>query len=330
MERQTLLEYLRLILIAFVIAFVINIARIAIFTSWDNEPRFENITQPEPDSVQVRNNNSEPQRRYNTANEPIINTDLLNDTVNISVAPMENLSGLSKSRILEKRINAMRTSEIFSQMNYTPSSDVYKITDGLPWISANAALHWSKVSEREKTDGVSRDSIGILNPELLYFITIAENEDAMTESYRRPLYKDFYFIPYRITYNTNTKTITAYIKSDKIENGCYQPIFLADSNAHDLGYKYAYMDNYENVGFYAEEPYKSNSLHSEIKETTGWYMHGSVCGVSGGCNNYAPYWQYYNDFYLRRLPASFNIKLWKQRPVNTNQEADINFKMVFE
>ena len=327
MERQTILEFMRMVLIAFVIAFVINIFRVLIFTSWDNEPRFENITQPEPEPVQVQNNNIESQHINNAASEPTVNTNLSNETINISIAPLENLSGLSKSRILEKRINAMRTSEIFSEMNYIPSSDVYRITDGLPWISANAALHWSEVSEREKYDGPSRDSLGILNPELLYYIQIFDYYKKVDDY--EYLYKNYNVIPYKVIYNISTKTITAYIKNERNPEGDYLPITIADANAHDLGYKYAYMSDTKNIGYFSDEPYKSNKF-TDIKEITGYYMHGSVCGISGGCNNYAPYWQYYNHFYLRRLPASFNIKLWKQRPSSVNQEADINFEMIFE
>ena len=325
MDRQTVLEYLRIILIAFVIAFVINIVRVAVFTQWNNEPRFENVTQPEP-APQERTNRTE----NNVSQDTGINPDLRDSTTIISISPMENFSGLSKDRILEKRIDAMNTSPLFSHMrNYSPSQSVFRIDDGLPWISADAALHWSKVSTEEKYNGVSRDSIGILNPELLYYISLQENEDSATENYK-PLYKDSYFVPRTVNYNRDTNTITAYFRNARTENGNYQPISLADTNAHDLGYQYAYMDQLNNVGFYTDEPYRNNRLDKDIKEVTGWYMHGPACGVPGGCNNYAPYWQYYNYFYLRSLPASFNIKLWKQRPASVQQRADINFKMVFE
>ena len=328
MERQGLLEILRMILIAFVIAFVINLFRVAIFTDWDDAPRFENITEPEPAPAPIEESNN-----INTGkNTPHINTNIDDNGINIILTPMENFSGLSKARILEKRIDAMRTSLIFSQMNYSPNQSVYQITDGLPWISAEGALHWSKSSNEEKINGVSRDSIGILNPELLYFVSISENEDVVDSNFNT-LYKDFYFVPYQVNYNPKNKTIIARIKNNKRnERGKnnYQPICLADSNAHDLGYKYAHMDSYENIGFYSESPYKNNTLASGIKETTGYYMHGSACGIPGGCNNYAPYWQYYNYFYIYDFPAKIHIKLWKNRPQSVEQQADISYLMIFE
>ena len=329
MERQGLLEILRMVLIAFAIAFVINLFRVAIFTDWDNAPRFENITEPEPDPAPIEKTNN-----INTGtNTPHINTNIDDNGINIILTPMENFSGLSKARILEKRMDAMRKSLIFSQMDYSPSTSVYQITDGSPWISANGALHWSKSSNEEKINGVSRDSIGILNPELLYFVSLSENEDAENSDFH-VLYKDFDFVPYNVKYNPSAKTITAHIKNEKKNfrnrSTTYQPICLADSNAHDLGYKYAYMDSYENIGFYSESPYKNNTLASGIKEITGYYTHGNACGISGGCNNYAPYWQYYNYFFIYDFPAKIHIKLWKNRPSSVGQEADINYQMIFE
>ena len=325
MERQTILEFMRMVLIAFVIAFVINFFRIAIFGNINDEPRFENITEPDQapqESVNNYRTNDYPQ------SDPTINPYLSGEVVDIPISPMQNFSGLSKNRIVEKRIEAVGTSPIFSHLNYSPSANFFQIKDGAPWISANGALHWSNLHDSEKITGVSRDSVGILNPELLYYIALTENEDCQ-RSYK-VLYKDFYFIPYKVKYTPRTKTITAYIKNDRVEGGKYQPICLSDSNANDLGYKYAYMDSYTNVGFYRDGEYNNNYLTSGVKETKGYYMHGPACGLPGGCNNYAPYWSYYNYFYLKDLPATVHIKLWKHYPYSVSQEADINFEMIFE
>ena len=325
MEKQTVLEWLRMILIAFVIAMVINFFRVLIFQDGNFREAFlgtNNVNNEATNTNTVENTVTDTYQQTN-ANNPIIKDNYGQEIVDIPVEPLKEFSGLSKNEIFNLRKQAVNTSPIFSDMDYTPSNEVFgRIDDNLPWISAEAALKWNKRKEMDVTDGVSCHSAGILNPELLYYVSIADN----TEDF----YKDFYFLPYRVTYNPSTKTITAYIKNDTKPNVNYQRITLADSNAHDLGYKYAYMNEHINIGFWDEGNYKNNSLESGIKEVTGWYMHGSVCGVPGGCNNYAPYWQYYNQFYLKWLPATLNIKLWKNRPENTNKEADINFKMVFE
>lgn len=315
MNREMVLEALRMILTAFVIALVINFARVLILHDFNAVNRNRTITGQNNESARIQ---TEQKKSWNyNENE---------DVINITLSPLKKLSGLSKNEILDLRIDAVKNSPVFGKMHYIPNPNVFQITDGLPWISADSALHWSKSSNREKADGVTRDSAGILNPDLLYYVSIAENEDS--EKDYKVIYKDFYFFPYKATYNPNTKTITAYIKNDTKPDGDYQPITLADANAHDLGFRYAYMDYSSNIGFY--EDYKNNTLASDIKNITGYYMHGSACGIPGGCNNYAPYWQYYNQFYLKKLPAEFNIKLWKNPPNDINTKADINFRMVFE
>ena len=331
MDRNSILELLRMILIAFVIAMVINFFRVLVFQNgnfWDTFWR-RNVTNNEvintDNYVNTQNLQTNEQANENT---PAINNYSEEGVIDIPIAPLEQLSGLSKTEILEMRTSAVKTSPIFSEMDYTPSSDVFKIDDGMPWISMYAALNWSKATDEQKAKGVSRDSAGILNPELLYYVSVSEGQNA--DTHYVVLYKDFDFLPYKAEYNPNTKTITVHIKNERMEHGHYQTIALADANAHDLGYKYAFMDNYHNIGFYNENNYKNNTLKSDIKPITGWYMHGPACGLPGGCNNYAPYWQYYNQFYLNNLPASVHIKLWKNQPENPAQEADINYQMIFE
>jgi len=328
MEKQALLEALRLILIAFVIAMVINFFRVLIFQGGNfREELFRtNNTNNEITNINTDIVTTSPEPI--SQNIPTTNTDLGNEIINIPISPLKELSGLSKAEILKMRTDAINSSPIFSDMDYSPSPEVFRIDDGMPWISMQAAINWSKATNEQKANGASRDSAGILNPELLYYISVAEGENA--DTHYTVLYKDFDFLPYKATYNPKTKTITAYIKNDRKENGRYQTITLADANAHDLGYNYAYMDKYTNIGFYTDENYKNNSLKSDIKPITGWYMHGPACGLPGGCNNYAPYWQYYNCFYLDGLPADINIKLWKNRPENTSQEADMNYRIIFE
>ena len=335
-----LVEALRMFVIAGVIALVINIFYIFIFEdgNFSNLLAFsrEEIIQNENNRVEsIRESvrRDEQARREKTSlagNRPKVNTSVAsNSIVNIEFNKPMNFNGMPKDIILAYRKNALKMSPIFSEMQYSPSVEVFRIEDHLPWISINGALHFNSIAVNERVVGPSRESIGILNPELLYYISVMENEDGISNDFK-PLYKDFDFTPHKIEYNSQTNTITVYTKGPKYEGGGYQPLFLSDSNAHDLGYRYAYMDSSENVGFYTDEPYRNNTLKSKIQSPEGFYMCGSACGVEGGCNNYAPYWQYYNFLFLRRLPARFNIKLWHNRPQTTQAPADINFEMVFE
>ena len=333
MNRAQLLELLRTFIAAFIIAFVINLLRIAFFENGDFASLMA-FSREERMINNLRQNMSRYQTQSSTTyNETVVNKPSINkfENSNIIEIPVEQplcFNNLSANDILDLRNRSINTSPIFSDMNYKPSTDVFSIRDYKPWISIEGALHFSKRKGTERTEGPSRDSIGILNPELLYYISISENEDAESADFKT-LYKDFDFKPYRVTYDPATNTITAYIKNEH-KDGNYQPLFLSDSNAHDLGYNYAIMDTSKNIGFYTDSPYKDSTLKSDIQKTTGYYMVGSACKVEGGCNNYAPYWQYYNFLFIRRFPASFNIKLWKTRPRNSEQKADINFSMVFE
>ena len=326
MDRQRITEILGTILVAFAIAMVINFFRVLIFQDGDFRQAFFRTNNTNTESLNTVT--TEQPEQTTSENIPIVNADLSDEIINIPISPLKELSGLSKAEILELRRDAIKTSPIFSDMDYNPSPEVYRIDDGMPWISMYSAIHWSKATDKQKIEGVSRDSAGILNPELLYYISATVGQDA--DTHYVVLYKDFDFLPYKAEYSPGTKTITVYIKNERVEHGRYQTITLADANAHDLGYKYSYMDKYKNIGFYKEKLYKNNRLNSDIKEVTGWYMHGPACGIPGGCNNYAPYWQYYNQFYLDGLPASFNIKLWKEKPNSPEQDADMNYRMVFE
>ena len=340
MNRNIVLEILQTVIVAFIIAFVINIARIAIFDNGDFSSLFafnreewlrnSNINQMQ-EREQRRSINSrhetEQAPRYQE-NEPVINNFTSDNIIEIPLEQPVCFNGMTKEQVLDLRKKAIRTSPLFSDMYYQPSRSVFSIGDGLPWISLEGALHFNKIPIEKRVEGVSRESVGILNPELLYYLSTSENEDAEDANFRA-LYKDFYFVPYRATYDPATKTITAYIKGER-KSGNYQPIYLSDSNAHDLGYNYAHMDFANNVGYYTDEKYSSSALLHNIQPLTGYYTIGSVCGVQGGCNNYAPYWQYYNHIYLKKIPASFNIKLWKNKPSDRTQKADMNFTMVFE
>jgi len=330
MEKRQIQEILGCILVAFTIALVIYFFGVLIFQGGDFRGVFfrtnNNTNEIQNSDTAV---NTTPIQNQETVqeNNTLINTNSDNEIINIPMSPLKNLSGMTKEEILNLRKEAMRTSPIFSKMNYVPSSSVYRIDDSMPWISMYGELHWSSATEKQKINGVSRDSLGILNPELLYYIHPVDYYKKSDYVY---LYKTYNFLPYKVTYNSSTNTITAYISNEHNENGEYLPITIADANAHDLGYRYAYMNKSKNVGFYKDGNYANNTLKTEIKPVTGWYMHGPACGIPGGCNNYAPYWQYYNHFYLKALPARFNIKLWKNKPENVEQEADINFKMVFK
>ena len=321
MDRQALTELLRLILIAFVIAFVINLVRVLIFSDWHIN-NLGNNAQMTEQTMSTYKQNDLTEQNSNNAQLSSNNS----GEVYIELAPREEFSGLTKAQIFQKRTDAVLSSPIFRYQHYTPSPEVYRIDDGMPWISAYAALHWKEVPKSEVPNGVSRDSLGILNPELLFYVEMCAFPDSIP-NYDRKYDKNLHFIPYKVVYNPNTKTITAYIKNFRNKDFFIQEVSLCDVNAHDLGYNYAFMNDFNNITFYQMN--ENNNISTQIYRTNGYYMHGSVCGVVGGCNNYAPYQPQY-QFYLKDLPASVNIKLWEAMPSKKEQKADLNYRIVFE
>ena len=88
--------------------------------------------------------------------------------------------------------------------------------------------------------------------------------------------------------------------------------------------KCPYMNKKQNIRFKHE-----TNLSNSIVDTRGYYHRGYACGLPSGCNNNSPYVPEY-EFYLTNTPASFNIKLWKNRPMHESQRADLNYQIIFE
>ncbi|MBO6282179.1 MAG: hypothetical protein J6N49_06600 [Alphaproteobacteria bacterium] len=237
---------------------------------------------------------------------------------NIPIAPMEEFSGLSRTAILDKRMAAVKES-IFNEMQpyYSPSSSVFQIEDGLPWISAYEVTCYGKGIK-----GPSRESFAILNPPILYYPLMAMYN--FSENYGCS--EVDYLLVNRLTYNESQKRITAHIDYTSFykKNKLFYKIHLSDTNARDLGYNYVYAPLAENIRFKS-----ADNISTDIVPTRGFYHRGSSCGEPGGCNNYSPY-QPELEFYITALPAEIKFKLWKYQPLKKEDNADITYRLIFE
>ena len=221
----------------------------------------------------------------------------------IHLSPMREFSRLSKTDVLNLRKSAVEHSNIFKGISYIPDERIFQIEDGQPWISAYEITCFGVNTSEDIGKGLSRESVGILNPELLYNINIA--------SYG--------------FYNKASNTITSYIDYTSFfrKNKRFYGIVLEDANARDLGFNYGLADKNQSIRF------KENvNLSNSITPTQGFYHKGYACGVSSGCNNYSPYESRYH-FYLTKLPASIHIKLWRDFPAKESQPEDINYEIIF-
>lgn len=243
----------------------------------------------------------------------------------IALAPMEKFSGLTRDEILNKRVSAVRTSSVFGNIrDYRPSGSVFQIEDGLPWIGAHEITCYGIRGSKDIGKGESRESVGILNPELLFVINMA----SFAFHDRTGCSPVDYLIPYRAYYDSGRNTISAYIDYSSFyrKNRTYTNFILEDANARDLGYNYVFADGTNNVRFK-----NGSGFASEITRTSGFFHRGGSCRAPGGCNNYSPYESRYDFAPVDpEKPLSFHIKLWKNRPSDPSDPADMNYELILQ
>ena len=239
----------------------------------------------------------------------------------IRVKPMIPLSGLSAKEILKIRRDAVSDTIVFGDVSkYEPNDKVFKIEDGFPWIGAYQSSCIGTDGNEKIGDGESRESLAIINPELLYSFSIPyyNNDSSLCSSLD-------YMIPRKLIYHKDKSVLVAYIElSGLIEKRGHNFLYAIDANARDFGYNFAYADRFYNIQFKQEY-----NFSKQITRTTGFWHRGYACGLKEGCNNYSPQ----NDMlYFKTVgtPAAINIKLWKNEPKSPKQVADINYMIVFQ
>lgn len=239
----------------------------------------------------------------------------------INVRPMENFSGLKASEILSKRTSVVFLSKYFGDNpDYKPSLNVFKIENNLPWISAYEITCEGLQYSKNIGNGLSKESIAILNPELLYTIQIPSYAFKYSNLGCDPV---DYLIPNSINYHKKNKEISVHVTYHSFinKNKKFFSISLNDSNAKDLGFNFAFTDDYKNISFDNAEM----NLSTNLLTTNGVYHYNK----STKCNDYSPF----NSglkFTIKELPAYLAIKLWKQKPNNTTDEEDILYTIHFE
>ena len=238
---------------------------------------------------------------------------------------MQEFSGLTKEEILNKRLNAVQSSPVFGILrNYRPSEEVFQIEDGLPWIGAREITCFGIRESADIGRGESRESVGILNPELLFVI----NMPAYAFHSSTGCSPVDYLIPFQAGYDRNTRTVSAFINASAFyrKNRIFYGMILEDANARDLGYNYVFADSVQNIRFK-----ESTNFSTDVTRTSGFFHRGYSCGKSEGCNNYSPYESRYH-FYIPSpdSAAKLHIKLWKEKPDSEFEPADMNYELIFQ
>ena len=246
----------------------------------------------------------------------------------VFLSDLEEFSGMSKEMILLKRQVAVETSPLFALLEetYAPSSEVFQLQDKAPWIGAYEISCHGATGNRNIAKGLSRESLGILNPELLLHLEVLSYKFADKGNGCSPV---DYLLPYEVTFDHDKKLIVARINYSAFlkKNKSFYNASLMDANAHDLGYNYIFAKIPESKSFFWKN---ADNVTTSVIRTKGYYHLGkNVCREIGGCNNYSPAQPAY-DFYIRDLPAEIHFKLWKDMPSSTAAEPDLSYHLIFE
>ncbi len=243
----------------------------------------------------------------------------------IRINEMIPFSGLSSQEILDMRKKAVKTSPVFYDLkDYEPSRNVFDIADNTPWIGARqVACVGTEGPNYNIGIGGSRESLMILNPELILHPLIPTY---FNNSYDK-CDKSLYFIPSKVVYYKDLKTITTHIDmSSIVAKVGYRPyVYLETANPRDLGYNAIFATKYHNIGFSNVD----DNIALSVSEPRGFWHKGYACGLPEGCNNYSPRDTRY-EIIVQDIPAAIRVKLWKDTPLNTRQKADLTYEIVFE
>ena len=254
-------------------------------------------------------------------NEDVVNLPTIK-VEKIMLRPMSELSYLPVSDILNKRVEYVNSSIIFGNQDYQPSPEVFEIEDGLPWISAEQITKYGTDNNPDIGIGDSRHSLSINNPELMFVFLMCDYSRSRDSKYAS---EADYMLPYKMYWDKANKIIsvkfkiTPFFKQNPFFHGITTQ--LEDTNARDLGYKWAYCDKYEKIKFKE----KGNNISTDVYELQGYYHKGFACGLESGCNNYSPNQP---PLHLAIYGKGFiSIKLWKEKPASKDDKADLTYLM---
>lgn len=245
---------------------------------------------------------------------------------NIVIEDMMEFSNLNSQDILALREQAVKSSSVFEELgDYTPSRAVFDIEDNIPWIGAyQVACVGTEGPNYKIGEGPSRESLTILNPELLLHPLVP----SIHKEERSKCDESVFYIPKKVVYFKDINTITAYLDISSIKQKMgyiVYPYYLTTANARDLGYNSIFASEYTNVVF--ANPDDNFSLN--ISEPRGFWHKGYACNLPDGCNNYSPRDTRF-EIKTPKLPAAIRVKLWKNTPRNKKAKADLTYEIVFE
>ncbi len=242
------------------------------------------------------------------------------EVTRLTINPLEDYNFMSKKDIYRIRKKYVAKS-LFASANYEPSEAVFgQIEDGKYWWGLSQIIC---DQGSDTASGLSAMSRFINNPNILIaaFFPFSYTKKPEMEWYCNADFPKF--IPYELLYDKTKNLITAKYKLGKIAIENNHNMILFGMNARDFGYEYMYISKLSGI-----QMKEVNNASKSIHQLRDYIHNGGSCGMRGGCNNISPR-QTELEYYVKSLPASMEIKLWKSSPISSMIDADINYKIIF-
>ncbi len=255
------------------------------------------------------------------------------DIKTISINKPIELSYKSKEEIFKIR-KFYASHSIFAGEDYQPSQEVFGgIEDFKPWLRADVCFEYDPKHPDDwslKIGGPSDHSRSLINPSLLVFIDypfcipeISPDKEMCPKINKTAL-------PVKAIYSKSRKELElTYNKLPALsDRSAYQVTAI---NARDFGYRYMYLDKDKstlNLKYITDD-----NISTSVKEITDFIHTGGACRVEGGCNNWSiarrdlQFQPIYGDNTSEK--PQLYIKLWKNRPASSSDNADLGVKFIF-
>ena len=271
--------------------------------------------------------------------EKNILSNLTKNRISVKINPLTDFNYKSKSEIYAVREKFVQQS-IFKNKNYKPNEEVFgDMATGMPWVSI---MYQNYETDRKHPHfGLSEESRFINNPSGLVMLNMdadilvnekivsAANVSATTT---KDIKNSMLLLPESITYIKNKNTVLIkysintffYSLKDTVKNNRqYYKVFCLDClNARDFGYNWIFAYDSKNISF-NENSVKDKAVELKNKIALVKYENEEY-GVNNSIMNSKELF-----FGIISLPASINLKLWKNKPNDVyTDKASINVELL--
>lgn len=255
-------------------------------------------------------------------------------TIPIAINPMVEFDFKKKKEILDLRAKMVAQHADLLTGPYVPSGQVFgQIVDGKPWWGIDGLFVYA--TGEKSPEGFSEESRFVMNPFLL--IGLVEERLWVIKkpiSRREALPPEPTRLQWRlgsepaVEIDYNVRRYFDGLKRDAelhFEGGqregylkfsAVRQLGLITYNAQDFGFQYLHFVPSQTFGVATKIPGRE-----PVK--LRHYIHlGGSCGYPRGCNNMSPATPELS-IELVELPAAMQLKLWKKKPQNVNEQGDI-------